>query len=381
MMDENRENGVNGRKNVLIIGMGVSGLSCALEFLKSSEWNIHLVSEFDCFHTSTCSQGAGGLWMPFHIEPEHLSTKWATDTLYKYLNQYENTTNSIQYPIEMCNVATFIKDSTTKSFPEWTKIPELQFQVLSSHEILEKYPDFHFPSGFSHASLFKTPVIHAEKYLELMLNELTANQVKIHSGIHLNSLQDAYNLGKQCFAGTNQHFVIVNCSGLGSNALCADESVIPGRGVVLVAERPLDLYDFVLQCEESPFSDSFPGYIIPRGRELVTIGGTYLENDWTLNPSESEVQQVLDRASILLPSIKNVSVKYTWNGLRPVRHSGVRIEVERIDVTRKDQSNSDDSEKESFHVVHNYGHGGSGWTVMYGCAAEVKRLADEIEFR
>jgi D-amino-acid oxidase len=29
-------------------------------------------------------------------------------------------------------------------------------------------------------------------------------------------------------------------------------------------------------------------------------------------------------------------------------------------------------------VIHNYGHGGAGWTLAWGCAQDVVRLADEL---
>jgi D-amino-acid oxidase len=46
--------------------------------------------------------------------------------------------------------------------------------------------------------------------------------------------------------------------------------------------------------------------------------------------------------------------------VRPAR-SSVRLESERFEDGR---------------VVHNYGHGGAGFTVSWGCAEEVARLVD-----
>jgi D-amino-acid oxidase len=46
--------------------------------------------------------------------------------------------------------------------------------------------------------------------------------------------------------------------------------------------------------------------------------------------------------------------------LRPFRPSGPRLEVERFGAKT---------------VVHNYGHGGSGWSLSWGCAAEAAALA------
>ena len=46
-----------------------------------------------------------------------------------------------------------------------------------------------------------------------------------------------------------------------------------------------------------------------------------------------------------------------WAGLRPFRQQ-VRLEKEG-------------------NIIHNYGHGGSGYTLSFGCADEVKRMVTE----
>jgi D-amino-acid oxidase len=48
-------------------------------------------------------------------------------------------------------------------------------------------------------------------------------------------------------------------------------------------------------------------------------------------------------------------------GLRPYRRAGIRLESARLGDGRP--------------VIHNYGHGGAGFTLSWGCAEEVCRLA------
>ena len=48
-------------------------------------------------------------------------------------------------------------------------------------------------------------------------------------------------------------------------------------------------------------------------------------------------------------------------GLRPFRKSGVRLERDQLSDGRT--------------VIHNYGHGGAGFTLSWGCAEEVCGLA------
>jgi D-amino-acid oxidase len=50
-------------------------------------------------------------------------------------------------------------------------------------------------------------------------------------------------------------------------------------------------------------------------------------------------------------------------GLRPARSTGVRLEVETLAIGGVDMP-----------VVHNYGHGGSGITLHWGCVQEALAL-------
>jgi D-amino-acid oxidase len=48
-------------------------------------------------------------------------------------------------------------------------------------------------------------------------------------------------------------------------------------------------------------------------------------------------------------------------GLRPFRRSGVRLERDQL--------------RDGRTVIHNYGHGGAGFTLSWGCAREVLDIA------
>lgn len=58
--------------------------------------------------------------------------------------------------------------------------------------------------------------------------------------------------------------------------------------------------------------------------------------------------------------MQGAEVLSAWAGLRPARQSGVRLEVEQLPGGRL--------------LVHNYGHGGSGHTLHWGCAGHVAEL-------
>lgn len=67
-----------------------------------------------------------------------------------------------------------------------------------------------------------------------------------------------------------------------------------------------------------------------------------------------------------------------WVGLRPARDS-VRLEIEVVSASKRkskmDESSPEKVDKSKYSIViHNYGHGGAGITLCWGCAVDVTEL-------
>ncbi len=90
------------------------------------------------------------------------------------------------------------------------------------------------------------------------------------------------------------------------------------------------------------------------------LGGTAEPNDESLVPNEQTAAGILTRCIQLEPRLANAVVLEHQVGLRPGR-PGIRLEVDR-NVTHG-------------RLIHNYGHGGAGVALSWGCADEVARLA------
>lgn len=137
--------------------------------------------------------------------------------------------------------------------------------------------------------------------------------------------------------------VIVNCTGFGARALCNDALLEPGYGIAAIVERP-GFDRAIVEAEEStPLM-----YVIPRTDDCI-LGGC----DQSTPPDDGEIGRILERCRAAVPSI-STEVRAIVRGIRPLRAS-VRVEREG-------------------KVIHNYGHGGAGFTLSWGCAAEVRRL-------
>jgi len=106
-------------------------------------------------------------------------------------------------------------------------------------------------------------------------------------------------------------------------------------------------------CDDEPLM-----YAIPRTNDCVFGGTNELSDNLAADPATTsrivaECSRVLkiDKPSILAERV----------GLRPFRKSGVRLERDQL--------------RDGRTVIHNYGHGGAGFTLSWGCAREVLDLA------
>ena len=138
--------------------------------------------------------------------------------------------------------------------------------------------------------------------------------------------------------------VLVNCAGYGARELFGDEELVPGYGIAVVADRPA--LDHALVTDEPLM------YVIPRTADCI-LGGY----DQAVPPPEGEVEAIVARCRAAVPEVTG-RVRAVKRGIRPVRTS---VRLERTSLAGKP-------------LVHNYGHGGAGFTVSWGCAREVLRL-------
>ncbi|HUP62771.1 MAG TPA: FAD-dependent oxidoreductase [Thermoanaerobaculia bacterium] len=147
------------------------------------------------------------------------------------------------------------------------------------------------------------------------------------------------------------HDVIVNCAGFGARELFGDDELVPGYGIAVIADRPA--------IERAVVTDEPLMYVIPRTGDCI-LGGY----DSPLAPPESEVDAIVARCRAAVPAV-NGQIRGVKQGIRPVRPS-VRLERTELSGTP---------------LIHNYGHGGAGFTVSWGCAWEVGRMVEDRRSR
>lgn len=148
--------------------------------------------------------------------------------------------------------------------------------------------------------------------------------------------------------------VVVNCTGLGARELVPDVSVEPVRGQLVVVANP-GIRTWVV----STGADGEMAYFFPHTDRLL-LGGTAEDGVWSTEPDPAVAEAIVRRCAALRPEIAGARVLGHRVGLRPARDA-VRLEREPLPGGRV--------------LVHNYGHGGAGVTVAWGCAEEAAGLA------
>ena len=171
--------------------------------------------------------------------------------------------------------------------------------------------------------------------------------------------------------------VIVNATGLAGSELAGDETCYPLRGAlirVINDGKKFPKVDSALTISaDAARKTSEIIFLLPRNDNILLIGGIAQPNEWELDLDldSPAVQRMRKRCEAFLPTLKNAQLDSEYpfaQGLRPARGRNVRVERE---LRRKGPKNTPS------RVIHNYGHGGSGWSFSFGCAAEVMGLIEE----
>jgi D-amino-acid oxidase len=181
-------------------------------------------------------------------------------------------------------------------------------------------------------------------YLDYLANRFVAAGGSIAANTHFTKLEEV----------DQQFGLVINCAGIGARELVRDTDFEPHRGQVAIVPRIKDL-SYAVVCDDAPLM-----YAIPRRNDYVLGGTNELSND--LAADSATTTRIVAECTRAL-KIEKPNVLAERVGLRPFRKSGVRVERDQLRNGRT--------------VIHNYGHGGSGFTLSWGCAEEVFGLATD----
>ena len=304
---------------VVVIGAGVSGLSSALRLVEAG----HAVQVWARERPlDTTSAVAAAIWYPYLAEPADRVREWAGVTLREFVRLAVDSATGIVLRDGLEVFRHPVDD------PPWASVVP-GFRRAVRNEL---------PPGYADGYAMRLPVIDMSVYLGWLERRLLASG----AGITQRTVGSLGEIGDEAD-------LVVNCSGLGARDLCHDHELFGVRGQVIVVEAPA--------VSQFRIDDATVTYIIPRLRDVV-LGGTAEDHVYDTRIDAASSASIRAHCERLNPLVSNAPARAHKVGIRPCRPS-VRLERERLD---------------GMPVVHNYGHGGAGVTLSWGCADEVASL-------
>ncbi|MFD0369488.1 FAD-dependent oxidoreductase [Streptomyces sp. NPDC127114] len=309
-------------ERLVVVGAGVAGLTTAVVLAEAGA-SVHVIAEQVPGITSLA---AGAMWGPYLVEPKDKVDQWGQRSLEIFRKLAENPSTGVR-------LTSGIEASrTAEAPPDWaTALPG--FRPCEPAEL---------PAGFSAGYRFTVPLIDMPTYLDYLLRRLDAAGGTVERR-RLASLADV-----------GPAAVIVNGTGLGAKDLLPDHDLRPIRGQHVVVTNP-GLTEFF--SEDTGLSPDLLCFY-PHG-DTVVLGGTAIDGEGDRTADDTAAANILARCAEVEPRLADARVLEHRIGARPTR-SAVRVEAERWE--------------DATVVVHNYGHGGAGVTLSWGCAEEAANL-------
>jgi D-amino-acid oxidase len=310
---------------VVVLGAGISGLSTAT-LLRERGDDVIVVSA-DATEATT-SHLAAAVWFPTAAAPADKVARWGSTTYDVLAVEADQGVPGVVM---------------RESLVLYREEPDPPPWAAAVGEIRPARPD-ELPPGYSHGLRFAVPLVEMPTYLPWLHRRYldSGGQQLVRRVSALAELLDLH------------PDVIVNCAGLAAGQLVGDDTTYPIRGQIVRVSNPgltLSVRD-----ENHPAGRA---YIHPRTDDCI-LGGTLDTGAWDTTVDPATTESIVARCTDLVPALAEAEVLEGLVGLRPGRPE-VRLELEADLVP-------------GVPVVHNYGHGGSGVTLAWGCAQDAAAL-------
>lgn len=310
--------------SVVVVGGGVIGLTTAV-VLAEAGFDVSVLTKD--LPADTTSAAAGAMWGPYLVEPRDRVQTWAVASLHAF-------TVLAGQPGTGVRLVPGVEASRTHSAP-----PEFLVMLDDVRECRRG----ELPEGFVTGWRYTVPLIDMDAYLPYLCGRLAAAGGSIRQQ-PLASLGEAGRLAP----------VVVNATGLGARDLAGDRMLTPIRGQLVITDNP-GLTEFF--TEDTGWSPDLL-HMYPHGGRLV-LGGVAQEGRWDLEPDLDTARSIIERCAAIDPRVAGAPVRAHRVGLRPTRPI-IRCEA--------------DPAVTSYRLLHNYGHGGAGVSLSWGCAGEMRSL-------
>jgi D-amino-acid oxidase len=308
---------------VLVLGGGVAGLSTALCLLRAG---LRVRVAARSFVAGTTSAVAAAFWYPYRAYPEALVATWARAGYARFAELAHTAPE-----------AGVLRREALEVFPHSTQPPAWAAEVPDFAAV----PAAALPPRYGAGFRFTSFVVETPIYLPWLIRQVEA----AGGELLVRAFTDLDEALRECPR-------VINCTGLGARELAPDPSVHAVRGQVVRVKNP-----GISRVWIDEHSGEGITYVVPRSRDVV-LGGTADEREEDTTPDPARTAAIVARCARLEPALAGAEVLSVAVGLRPARPA-VRLEAEA---------------RPGGLVVHNYGHGGAGITLSWGCAEAAVNL-------
>jgi D-amino-acid oxidase len=348
---------------ILVVGAGVSGLTSALALARAG-FEVEVIAEK--FQSELVSVVAGALWewppavCGYHRDQTSLarSKAWAMES-------YEIFTDLARDPA----TGVFMRKSNfyfrrAQTARELHKMNELAPKVRGfvRDRDLAAANGIDPSNGVVDAYAHLAPMIDTDQYMSWLRRQVQDAGVVITQRRIEGRLSEQEHVLRAEFGAD----AIVNCTGLGAMQTHG-AAMYPLRGALVRAINDGSRMPRITEAHCVPHPEGSTEqdmvFIVPRGENMLVLGGLTEEDQWSLDIGLHNYQPVRDmyrRCLEFMPMLEQAQLdpdEPVRVGLRPVGKGNVCLEQE-----------------PGTRIVHNYGHGGSGFSFSWGCAHEVTAL-------
>jgi D-amino-acid oxidase len=311
--------------DVLVIGAGVIGLSTGVLLAERLGARVEIVAAE--LPQATTSAAATGMCGPVFRGPDERAVRWELATV-AHLSELADAE-----PAAGVRWATGLAAAPAGMGSAPPLADESALVRLADPDEL--------PAGFAFGMWVRIPLVDLPVYLRYLADRFAAAGGRLRQG-RVDALAGA----------AERAPVLVNCTGVGAAALCADRELRPVRGQQVVVANP-GLEGFFMPAPGASEWASWHAH-----GDHVLLGGVALEDDRDTRPAPQIAAGIIERCSRLEPRLAGATVIGHRAGLRPARPRA-RLEVEVIG---------------SSPCVHQYGHGSVGVLQSWGSALEAVEL-------
>lgn len=363
-------------RTIAIIGSGVSGLTTAL-ILKNRGWDVTVISKDDP-RTAPMNPEFSSLYPAASIIPHSVYSSELMD-IFRVSNSYFHSLYEENFPGVKMNEH-FELFAYNRPLPDYARfLKNLETWDEFNHDFHPSHPEHAIKSGWKFSGFFADWSIYFPELINRTLNQGIHFQQRALQPEDLSSLPFDH---------------IVNCSEIGSIKLFGDKNDLIYRGHILNIKDAPQLfsplghpvsYNFspdlnVYQSSSGTLQDVYcyprnDGWVLGGSRQAGRIdeagnwqGETVQEPSMLIEGVKVPAQilqlhsQILDHSfDIDIEKLNPPKVKVGYRYVRK-KENGLRLETEVIDDKL---------------IIHNYGHGGAGVTLSWGCALKTTELLEK----